>query len=192
MPENKVVFGLKNAHYAVITEDETTGELTYGTPKPLPGSVELSLEGRGDPAEFYADDMLYYSSSNNQGYDGTLTIAKLTDEFKQEVLGEELEETDSVLIEKQNAKPQNFALMFEFDGDQKAVRHLLYNCSASRPNVTGSTRTSSKEPSTSELSFVAAPREKDKAVKVSTTADTTQGVYDTWYESVYEPGTTAA
>ncbi|WP_085521422.1 major tail protein [Tuberibacillus sp. Marseille-P3662] len=190
MAENKVVFGLKNAHYAVISEDESTGELTYGTPKPLKGSTELSLETRGDPAEFYADDMLYYSASNNQGYDGTLTIAKVTDEFRQDVLGEELDSNDSVLIEKQDAKPKNFALMFEFDGDQKATRHLLYNCSASRPNVGSSTKTDSVEPSTTELSFIASAREEDRAVKVSTTADTTDSIYSSWFESVYEPGTT--
>ena len=190
MAENKVVFGLKNAHYAVITEDETNG-ITYGTPEPLPGSVELALEARGDQVEFYADDMLFYSASNNQGYDGTLTIAKVTEQFRQDVLGEELEATDSVLIEKQDAKPKNFALMFEFDGDQKATRHLLYNCSASRPSVTSSTRTDAVEPSTAELTFIASPREEDKAVKVSTTGDTEATVYDNWYDAVYEPGTTA-
>ncbi|MFD2705456.1 major tail protein [Salibacterium lacus] len=187
MPENKVVFGLKNSHYAVISEDESTGEVTYGTPKPLPGSVELSLEVRGDPVEFYADDMLFYSASNNQGYNGTLTIAKLTEQFKQEVLAEEMESNDSVLIEKQNAKPKNIAFMFEFDGDQKAVRHLMYNCTVSRPNLTGSTKTDSVEPSTTELTFIASPREKDRAVKVSTTGSTTASVYNAWYDSVYEP-----
>ena len=31
MPENKVIYGLKNAHYSVITEDED-GAQTYGAP----------------------------------------------------------------------------------------------------------------------------------------------------------------
>jgi phi13 family phage major tail protein len=186
MAENKVIFGLKNAHYAPITIDET-GNITYGTPVALPGSVELSLEGRGDPTEFYADDMLYYTASNNQGYNGTLTIARLTDQFRQDILGEELETTDSVLLEKQDAKPTDFAFMFEFDGDQKATRHVLYNCSASRPTVGGSTKTDTVEPTTQELTFIASPRQSDRLVKASTSGTTESTVYDAWYSAVYQP-----
>ena len=83
---NKVNFGLKNAHAAVY--DATAG--TYATPFALPGSVSLSLDPRGDMIEFYADDMLYYSASNNQGYDGSLELSLVTQEFRVNVLGEEL------------------------------------------------------------------------------------------------------
>ncbi|WP_337970287.1 major tail protein [Virgibacillus salexigens] len=183
---NKVNFGLKNAHYALITVDEETGEETYGTPIKMPGSVELSLEPRGDMVEFYADDMLFYSAPNNQGYDGTLSIANIPDSFAVDVLGEEQDETDMVLTEKSNAKPGRFAFMFEFDGDVKATRHVLYNCSANRPTVSGSTKTDSVEPSPNELTFVASAREKDNAVKTKTLTTTPAGVYDAWYQSVYE------
>lgn len=185
MPENKVQFGLKNVHYSVISEDET-GVVTYGTPVALPGAVELALETRGESAEFYADDMLYWTASNNQGYNATLTIARLTNQFREEVLAEEKHQTDGVLVEKQDAKPKNIAFLFEFDGDEKATRHLLYNCSVSRPGKTGATKTDSVEPNTSELTMIAMPRSSDRAVKVSTTPDTTTSIYDNWYDSVYE------
>lgn len=184
---NKVKFGLKNAHYATFTESET-GEIIYDTPKPLKGSVELSLEPRGDMVEFYADDMLYYSAPNNQGYDGTLSIALIPDSFAVDVLGEEQDETDNVLTEKTNAKPSPFALMFEFDGDQKATRHVLYNCAANRPTVTSGTKTDSVEPAPDELTFVASPRETDYAVKTKTTTKTSDEVYSNWYKKVYEKG----
>ena len=35
-PKNKVKFGLSNVHYALQTMD-SDGNLTFGTPKPLPG-----------------------------------------------------------------------------------------------------------------------------------------------------------
>ncbi|AJD92029.1 phage tail protein [Jeotgalibacillus malaysiensis] len=181
---NKVLFGLKNVHYATFTN--TDGVITYDAPKRLPGAVEISLEPRGDMVEFYADDLLYYSASNNQGYDGTLNIANIPDSFLEEVLGEENDAEDMVLTEKSNAKTKEFALLFEFDGDVKAVRHVLYNCSASRPTVSSSTKTDTVEPNANELTFVSSPRETDYAVKTKTTTTTPAPIYDAWYDAVYE------
>lgn len=185
MPDNRVSFGLKNVHYAVISAGES-GAITYGTPVKIPGSVEISLEPRGDMSEFYADDILYYSAANNQGYDGTLTIAILPEEFAVECLGEVKDSTDMVLTEKANLVGKNFALLFEFEGDVKCTRHVLYNCSANRPTVASSTKTNTKEPNTTELSFVSSPRESDLAVKTKTTATTPAAIYDAWYTKVYE------
>lgn len=185
MPDNKVTFGLKNVHYAVITEG-AEGAITYGIPVKIPGGVEISLEPRGDMSEFYADDILYYSASNNQGYDGTLSIANIPEQFLIDCLGEVKDETDMVLTEKANLVGKNFALLFEFDGDVKATRHVLYNCSANRPTVTSKTKTNTKEPNTNELVFVASPRATDLAVKTKTTTTTPSNVYDNWYKKVYE------
>ncbi|MBT2736165.1 major tail protein [Bacillus sp. ISL-7] len=186
MAENKIVFGLKNANYAVITEG-VDGTFTYGTPVPLKGATSLTLEPKGEQTNFYADDLLYYTASTNSGYEGTLSLASLTEAFRKDVLGEILVATDNVLSESANAKPKSIALLFEFDGDQKAVRHQLLNVSVSRPGLSGSTKTESAEPTTSELKFVAAPRPEDALVKRSTTATTTAAVYDAWYSAVYEP-----
>ncbi|MGG2091922.1 major tail protein [Bacillus sp. S13(2024)] len=185
MAENKVVFGLKNVRYSVITED-ATGKHTYGTPSPLPGAVEMKLDPKGEQTDFYADDSNYYTESSNQGYEGTLTIARITEAFRTEVLGEVLDSVDKVITENANAKIKKIALMFEFDGDVKATRHLLYNVSVSRPGASSSTKSDKTEPNTTELSFVAAQRPSDGAVKVSTTATTTSAIYDAWYTKVYE------
>jgi len=186
MAENKVIFGLRNAHYSVITEGED-GSQTYAAPVRLFGAVEISLEPKGDQADFYADDILYYTSISNQGYETTLTIANIPREFKVDVLGEVLEGTDNVLTENANAKPNKIAFMFEFDGDQKAVRHVLYNCSVSRTGLSSATKTETAEPQTQELTLVAAPRPVDGVVKRSTTTDTPDPVYDAWYTAVYTP-----
>lgn len=184
---NRVQFGLKNVHFAPLTVNQTDGTVTYATPIKMPGAVELSLEPRGDMVEFYADDMLYYSASNNQGYEGTLSIANIPVEFLKEALGEELDETDGVLSEVANAKGKPFALLFEFDGDVKATRHVLYNCTASRPTIGSQTKTNSVEVQPNELTFVAAPIELDGkiVVKAKTTEQTPPNIYDAWYQSVY-------
>src|SRR3982751_5235893 len=160
MPENKIVYGLKNCHYAVITEDEA-GNFTYGTPIALKGATEISLEPRGETSDFYADDILYYTTVSNAGYETTLTVANISREFRTDVLGEEIEATDSVLTESTVQKNKRIAFMFEFDGDVKAVRHCLYNCTVTRPSLTSATKTETAEPQPQELTMVAAPRPTD-------------------------------
>lgn len=184
MPENKITFGLKNTYYALLTEAE--GAITYAAPVRIPGSVSITLDPRGDLDEFYADDVLYYSGENNQGYDGGLEIANIPQTFSTDVLGEVLDATDKVLTEKSNVQTKPFALLFEFDGDVKATRHVLYNCSASRPSVGSSTKTGAKTPNVNALSFVASPRGTDYAVKTKTTTETTETVYNGWYAAVYQ------
>ena len=186
MAQNKVTFGLSNAHYALITEG-TNGEITYGEPVRLPGAVSLTLEPKGEQADFYADNLVYYTTSANQGYDGTLEVALLTEEFRTEVLGETLTGTDNVFSESANANPKKIALLFEFDGDVKATRHLLTNVSVSRPGLNAATKTESTEPGTGELSFVAGPRPSDYVIKLSTGSTTTEAVYNSWYTAVYTP-----
>lgn len=184
MPENKVVFGLKNAHYAVITEG-VDGAYTYGVPTRFPGATSLALAPKGESTDFYADDVLYHTASTNQGYDTTFTVANITEAFRTEVLGEVLDEIDKVLTEVNTAKSKRIALMFEFDGDVKAVRHVLYNCSVARPGIAGNTKTTSSEPGTTELTLIAGPRPSDGKVKTSTTADTPTAIYDAWFTDVY-------
>ncbi len=181
---NKVEFGLNNAHYAPFTI--TDGEIAYETPIRIPGAVTLTLTPRGELTEFYADNMLYYSAAANDGYDGTLSIATIPEQFAIDALGEIKDEDDGVLTEIANAKQKQFALMFEFDGDKKATRHVLYTCSANRPTITSGTTTNTKEPQPNELTFISSAREGDLKVKTKTTADTSEDVYNAWYQSVYE------
>jgi len=185
MAENKVTYGLKNVRYANYTI--TDGVVNFGLPVAIPGAVELSLEPRGDMVEFYADNMLYYSAPNNQGYDGTLNIANIPQQFAVDCLGEELDETDGVLTEYADAKPKQFALMFEFEGDVKATRHIMYNCTANRPTLSSATKTDSVEPNANELTFIASALELNgrTVVKTKTTDKTTPAIYDSWYNEVY-------
>lgn len=184
--ENKVTFGLKNVHYAPYTV--AAGVVTFETPIAMPGGISLTTTPRGELVEFYADDMLYYSAANNQGYDGTLSIANIPEQFAIDALGEELDETDLVLNEIADAKGKPFALLFEFDGDVKATRHVLFNCTANRPNVGSNTKTNTAEPNANELTFVASPIviNGKRMVKTKTTAATPAAVYDAWYTKVYE------
>ena len=184
--ENKVVYGLKNVHYSKMSIDET-GKVIYAKPVAIKGAVEISLESKAELVSFEADNEVYYSAPGTSSYEGTLTLAKVPDLFLVDILGEVLDATDGVQTEIDGAKTSNFALMFQFEGDNSGVRHLFYNCSASRPSVASKT---GKEIGTTELAFTASakPAEtvNDKAVvKTKTTANTTTAVYNAWFDAVY-------
>lgn len=182
--KNKVKFNICNVHYALITVDED-GDVTFGTPVAMPGAVSLSLEPNGEPSNFYADGYAYYTISNNMGYEGDLELAMVPESFRTDVLKESLDD-NSVLVESANVETANFALLFEFDGDVKKIRHVLYNCSAARPNIESTTNEEEIEVQTETLAITAAPL-ANGYVKARTGDSTTDTVYTGWYSSVYMP-----
>ena len=182
--KNKVKFNIYSVHYALITVSEE-GEVTFGTPVAMPGAVSLSLEPNGEPSNFYADGYAYYTISNNMGYEGDLELAMVPESFRTDVLKESLDD-NSVLVESANVETANFALLFEFDGDVKKIRHVLYNCSAARPNIESTTNEEEIEVQTETLAITAAPL-ANGYVKARTGDSTTDTVYTGWYSSVYMP-----
>lgn len=181
---NKVKYNLKNAHYALLTIGED-GTVTYGMPVALPGSVSLSLDANGEPENFYADGIAYYVINNNMGYDGDLELALIPESFRTDVLKEKLD-SKGVLIENSDAELAQFALLFEFDGDVRHIRHVMYNCSASRPKIEGKTNEDKKEVQTETLTIKATPL-ADGKVKAKTGNTTDAAVYAGWYKAVYLP-----
>lgn len=180
---NKIKYGLKNVYYAKITEG-TGGTITYGTPVAIPGAVSLSLDAQGEVSKFYADNIVYYQTSSNNGYEGDLEIALIPESFRTDILGEVKDDTKGIIAEYSDHQPSSFALLFQFEGDVNAVKHVLYNCIATRPNVEGNTKEENIEPQTSSMTISAAPRGTDSLVKASCESGT---AYDNWFTSVQEP-----
>lgn len=185
---NKVKYNLKNVHAAKLTESVVDGatKYTYATPQAIPGAVSISLDAEGDSSPFYADGIVYFRSVSNNGYSGDLEIALIPEWFRTEIL-QELLDSNGVLVEKSdNAESVKFALMFEFDGDVRAIRHVMYNCTASRPSIESETKEDTIEPGTETLSLTADPRE-DGLVKSRTGDTTSVETYQNWYKTVYIP-----
>ncbi len=91
------------------------------------------------------------------------------------------------IVEKANvSETEKFALLFEFDGDINTIRHILYNCSASRPSIESETKEDTIEPGTETQSITADPRE-DGLVKSRTGDTTSADTYANWYKNVYVP-----
>ena len=183
---NKVNFGINKVHYAVITE-QPDGTFEYATPVRIPGAVSLTETTVGDNTRFYADNGVYYSASSNQGYEMTLTFAKISEQFRIDVLGETL--INGGLYENGNARQQSFALLFEIDGDVQEDKFVYYNCTATRPGTSTSTRTETTEVNTNELTITASPRTSDRAIRGITGQTTAQDIKDGFYDAVVEPVT---
>ena len=187
---NKVKYNLKNVHAAKLTKGND-GNFTYASPRAIPGAVSISLDAEGDSSPFYADGIVYFRSTSNNGYSGDLEIALIPEWFRTEILQEE-KDANGVLVERSdNTESVYFALLFEFDGDVHAIRHVLYNCTASRPSIESETKEDTIEPGTETLSLTADPRE-DGLVKSRTGDDTSASTYQNWYNAVYVPQDTAA
>ena len=184
--KNKVKYNLKNVHYALLNIDEA-GNVSYGTPVPIPGAVSIGLDANGEPSNFYADGYAYYTISNNMGYEGDLELAMVPESFRTEILKETLDE-NKVLVEDASAQGEKFALLFEFDGDVKKIRHVLYSCTAARPGIESATNEDEIEVKTETLSIKASPL-ANGYVKARTGDDTSAEVYNNWYKSVYMTST---
>ena len=185
---NKIKYGLKNVYVAKLTKTINAGggyTYSYDSPKRIYGAVNMSLDAQGESSPFYADNIVFYRTTANNGYSGTLEMALIPDWFYEEILGE-IDDSNGVYVEKAETVPVNFALLFEFTGDVKAVRHVLYNCTATRPSLASQTSEESVTPITETLNISADPRE-DGLIKAKTNEDTDSTVYTNWYSSVYTP-----
>ena len=186
---NKIKYGLKSVHYAVATI-AADGSATYGTPVAIPGAVNLSMSQQGDNTNFYADNIIYWAGYANNGYEGTLELARIPESFEKDILGA-YEDGKKMLVENAEAPSVHFALMFQFEGDEKATRHVLYNCTASRPDVASQTVEQSISPVTETLNISAssvydATLDKN-IVKAKTTAESDTTAYNAWFSAVYQP-----
>ena len=178
---NKVLYGLKNVHYALYTE--STGD--YGTVKAWPGAVSISLSAEGESNTFYADDMPYFVTVSNAGYSGDFESAKIPADFRTAIMGETKDTTTGIIIEDAAEAPKPFALMFEFEGDETAARYCLYNCKITRPNIESSTTEEGTEVQTVTATITAIPQPDTGYVKAFC-EDSSAPAYDDWYNTVPE------
>ena len=185
---NKIKYGIKNVYAAIQTI--SSGEYSYATPVAIPGAVSLSLEAEGEDSPFYADDIVYFMSRGNNGYSGDLELALIPEWLRVNILGETAD-TNGVLAEyADGGEATKFALLFEFAGDVNVVRHVMYNCSASRPAVGSQTKEETIEPQTESLTITCTPR-TDGLVKAKTGDSTDTTTYEGWYSAVYVPAAAA-
>lgn len=194
MAENKVRFGLKNVHYALLSENSTTSAPEWATPVAVPGAVSLDLSAESADVNFYADNIAYFKSFANNGYSGSLELAFIPDAMKKDVFGFQEESTDKVIYEVATVDPKPFALLFQIDGDANDDCFVLYRCYANRPNIGSETISENgKDPQTQSMDISVLPlidnstaATMNNVIKAKTTSATTSTVKTGWFSAVWE------
>lgn len=166
--KNKVEFGLSKLHFGTFTE--SGGVVTLGTPYAQKGAVGLTLEPEGDSNKFYADNGLYYVSYSDNGFSGSVEVAKFDDDFKKNFLSY-VELDDGGLGMIKGATRPNVYIIGQSEGDAESRRFILYNVSLGGIQREFNTIEEDKEPVT-------------ETIDITVTGDNTTGLA---YVS-YKPG----
>lgn len=155
--KNKVRYGLRNVHVCAITEN--AGAITYNTPVAWKGAKSLTLDPEGDTNTYYADNTAYFTTNTNNGYSGSLEMSEIPEEIEKMIFNTVTTEEGN-LAEDANVLPNNVALMFQFEGDVSATKHIFYKVVFARPNVEGETKEESTDPKTTSMDITAVPVEQ--------------------------------
>lgn len=196
MAANKVKFGLKNVHWASVTETVQSGvtTTTYGTPVAWTGAVSLEVNPTSDDnSVFRADDSDYYIvSGSSQGFDGSFECALVPEKVETDVFGMRTDD-NGIIAEYSADEVKAIALLFEINGDSSGRRYLLPKVLFSKPGISAETTgTDGNQPKTTTLNLKASPRPDDGLARIHTGDTTTTTVYNGWFGTVYTPTFTNA
>lgn len=189
---NKVRYGLSRVHYAIYDEDQHT----YGTPQPLAGAVNIEFNPEGGQNQFYADNVIYFTSNPQASETGSLELADMTDQAKIDILGYKSDATSGVVYEPTTATYPTIALLYQVEGDGNVMRGVRYNVKMARSTESYGTTSDSVEPNTQTFEFTATGRDftvGNETVNVlkshCTNAGDTHKTFDAWFTGVVTPGT---
>jgi phi13 family phage major tail protein len=166
-----------------------TGTTSWGTPEAVEGAVRFSTSPEGSESKFYADNTIYYTHTNNNGYTGELEVALVPDAIVAEMLGLTVD-SNGMVVEDSEAEAKEFALMGQVQGDDKNRRFVYYRCKAARINQENETKGESVTPSTEKVSLTILPfkYDGDKLIKgVMELSDTNSAAYNAFFDAVTLP-----
>lgn len=146
---NKVEFGLSELHigtYSVASD----GTVTLGTPYHQKGAISLQLDAESNSNDFYADNVKYWSGFSDNGFTGSIEVAKFDTDFKTQFLGYKILAGGGVAAIKGAIKPDVY-VSFQTEGDVESRRCIMYGVSLGAIGREYSTIEESKEPVTETI-----------------------------------------
>lgn len=199
----KVIYGLKNVHYAIYTPGANGAAGTYGAWKAIPGAVSLTSDSDATQNDFYADDVVYASISASSKETGTIEFAAITDEMYTDLFNYVNDATSGLTYQKTDSANITVALGYEVSGNQGKMRGVRYNVTFTAPSQSANSMTDSTNPDTVSVNYTAIGRDftigsGNSATTVNvlkahcTDAGETHTAFDNFWSSVLVPGTAAA
>ncbi|MBS6365299.1 MAG: phage tail protein [Actinomycetaceae bacterium] len=191
--------GLDKLYYATITENPTTGEETYASPKPLAKAISAELSVEVAEAILYADDGP--SEIVKEFKSGTLTlgVGDLGAEAAAALTGATLD-ANGVLISSSEDGGTPVAIGFRAARSNGTFQYFwLYRVKFALPSTTLATKADSITFSTPSIEGTILRRNKpDAKGRHPWKAEATEGdpkvkaeIITGWYQSVYEPAATS-
>lgn len=180
---NKVEFGISQLHIGTYTVD-SDGDVTMGSPYHQAGAVSLSLDSESDSNNFYADNVVYWSGYSDNGFTGTIEVAKFDSDFKTDFLGY-VELADGGLASIKGAIKPNVYIAFQTEGDAESRKVILYNVALGSIQREFSTIEETKEPVTESIDITVTGDNETGIVMVSYKPD--DAGYDTLFTSPPAP-----
>ncbi len=188
----KVIYGLKNVHYAVF--DPTTN--TYGSWKSIPGAVSLSADADTTQNDFYADDIVFATISASAKETGSIQFAAIPDEMYFDLFGYYNDESKDLRYQDTTPVSTTVALGYETSGNGGKRRGVRYNVTFTAPSQAANTMTDSTNPDTVTVNYTAIGRDFtiDGETKNFLKAHVDEGgnSYVSFWNSVVTPSATTA
>ena len=191
----KVIYGLKNVHYAIYTPGSNGAAGTYGAWKSIPGAVSLSSDADTTQNDFYADDVVYATISASSKETGTIEFAAITDEMYTDLFGYANDATSGLTYQTTEPVSRTVALGYEVSGNEGKMRGVRYNVTFTAPSQSANTMTDSTNPDTVSVNYTAIGRDfiigtsTVNVLKAHCTDDgLTHDTFDNFWNAVVVPG----
>ncbi|AJD91534.1 hypothetical protein JMA_22170 [Jeotgalibacillus malaysiensis] len=181
--------GLKNLHYAVITEESKTA-ITYDTPKPLGPAQAFNVVPSINRANLRADDAVLFSDFSKGPMAVTLNTAYLEKEVEAEILGKKIHD-NGLLSDNKDDNPPYIAIGGEAASARGGSEFFwLYRVKLSPAEENKQTGQETPTYNTPTLTGEAIARLHDGEEKLKAWTEdptiTDKSVFEDWYSEVID------
>ena len=159
--KNKIEFGLSHLYFAPLARTTSTDgsvKYTYETPVRIEGVQSMTQEAQGETSNIYAEDMVWFTYTANNGYTGELVFVHFSDAIR-ETIFKYGKTSDGLLVERADTQPAEGALLYQCQGDQNKTRHVLYDVTFGNPQVEHKTKEDGIEATVVTIPYTAVPIE---------------------------------
>lgn len=183
--------GLRDLHYAKITNDADTGT-EYGEIKKIAGAITANMSTAYNTANLRADDGVVATAEAKGVTTVTLNTSDLSKAVKADLLGQTINE-DGVLIEGDHDVAPYVAIGWRSEKANGEFRYVwLYKGKFHLPEENYETKQETPAFQTPTLNgqFIARQSDKERKAEVdSDDEEISQSVIDNWFNAVYEGST---